>query len=164
MMSLERIEKEQRTQINMAEDVTGNKLAKPSATVSKNPYDYSSDSSGQGTGFAMRTDDFDLDFPESPKVPKMKGNESKKGFKNKAQVSTASDKDTNNDNTCASDSDAVIQPSGVPIKENEGNEDSSDTVSLVGEDNIDNVNFKRGRYGRNRGILNYNINVIVNNF
>ena len=72
MMSLERIEKEQREVINMAEDVTTNKLAKPSATVSKNPY--SSDSSGQGTCFAMRTGDFDLDFPESPKVPKMKDN------------------------------------------------------------------------------------------
>ena len=82
MMSLERIEKEQRALINMTEDVTTNKLAKPSATVSKNPYDYSSDSSGQGTYFAMRTGDFDLDFPESPKVPKMKGNQSKKGVKN----------------------------------------------------------------------------------
>ena len=164
MMSLERIEKEQRALINMAEDVTTNKLAKPSATVSKNPYDYSSDSSGQGTHFAMRTGDFDLDFPESPKVPKMKGNQSKKGVKNKAQVSTASDNDNNNDNTCASDSDAVIQPSGVPMKQNQGNEDSSDTVSLLGEDNIDIVNFKRGRYGRNRGILNYDINVTVNNF
>ena len=38
------------------------------------------------------------------------------------------------------------------MKQNEGNEDSSDTVSLLGEDNIENVNFKRGRYGRNRGI------------
>ena len=47
----------------MAEDVTTNKLVKPSATVSKNPYDYSSDSSGQGTHFAMRTGDFDLDLP-----------------------------------------------------------------------------------------------------
>ena len=150
MMSLERIEKKQREQINMAEDVTTNKLAKPSATVSKNPYDYSSVSSGQGTQFAMRTGD--LDFPESPKVHKMKGNVSKKGVKNKAQVSTASVKDNNNDNTCASDSDAVIQPSGVPMKQNEGNEDSSDTVSLLGEDNIENVNFKRGRYGTNQGI------------
>ena len=149
MMSLERIEKEQRALINMAKDVTTNKLAKPSATVSKNPYDYSSDSSGQGTRFAIRTGDFDLDFAESPKVPKMKGNQSKKGVKNKAHVSTASDNDNNNDNTCASDSDAVIQPSGVPMKQNEGNEDSSDTVSLLGEDNIENVNFKRGRYGRN---------------
>ena len=144
MMSLERIEKEQRAQINMAEDVTTNKLAKPSATVSKNPYDYSSDSSDQGTRFAMTTGDFDLDFPESPKVPKMKGNKSKKGVKNKPQVSTASDKDNNNDNTCGSDSDVVIQPSGVPMKQNEGNEDSRDTVSLLGEDNIENVNFKRG--------------------
>ena len=149
MMSLERREKEQREVINMAEDVTTNKLAKPSATVSKNPYDYSSDSSGQGTHFAMRTGDFDLDFPESPKVPKMKGNKSKKGVKNKAQVSTASDNDNNHDNTCASDSDAVIQPSGIPIKQNEDNEDSSDTVSLLGEDKIENVNFKTGRYGRN---------------
>ena len=112
----------------------------------------------------MRTGDFDLDLPESPKVPKMKGNQSKKGVKNKAQVSTAYDNDNNNDNTCPSDSDAVIQPSGVPMKQNEGNEDSSDTVSLLGEDNIENVNFKRGRYGRNRCILNYDINVTVNNF
>ena len=28
----------------------------------------------------------------------------------------------------------------------------------------ENVNFKRGRYGRNRGISNYDINIRVNNF
>ena len=79
----------------------------------------------------------------------MKGNQTKKGVKNKAQVPTGSDKDNNNDNTCASDSDAVIEPSEVPMKQNEGNEDSSDTLSLLGEDNIQNVNFKRGRCGIN---------------
>ena len=144
MMSLERTEKAKRAEMNMAEDITTNTLAKPCGTVSKNPYDYSSDSSGQGTRFAMRTGDFDLDFPESPKVPEMKGNQTKKGVTNKAQVPTGSDKDNNNDNTCASDSDAVIEPSGVPMKQNEGNEESSDTLSLLGEDNIENVNFKRG--------------------
>ena len=164
MMSLERIEKEKREEMNLAEDITTNTLAKPCGTVSKNPYDYSSDSSGQGTHFAMRTGDFDLDFPESPKVPKMKCNQTKKGLKNKPQASTALDKDNNNDNTCASDSDAVIEPSGVPMKQNEGNEESSDTLSLLGEDNIENVNFKRGRYGINRGILNYDINITVNIF
>ena len=129
----------------MTEDVSGNDFEKPPATVNKNPYDYSSDSSGQGTHFAMRTGDFDLDFPESPKVPKMKGNQSKKGAKNNAQITTGSDKEyNNNDNTCESDSDAVIQPSGVPMQQNEGNEDSSDAVSVIGEDSIDNVNFKRG--------------------
>lgn len=55
MLSLERIEKEQRTDINRTEDVTTHKLPKPASTVSKDPYDYSSDSSGQGTRFAMRT-------------------------------------------------------------------------------------------------------------
>ena len=162
MMSLERIEKEKRAEINLAEDIMTNTLAKPCGTVSKNPYDYSSDSSGQGTHFAMRTGDFDLDFPESSKVPKMKCNQTKKGLKNKPQASTASDKDNNNDNTCASDSDAVIEPSGVPKKQNEGNEESSDTVSLLGEDNIDNVNFKRGRCGIKRGILHNFMHIAVN--
>ena len=163
-MSLERIEKEKRAEMNLAEDIMTNTLAKPCGTVSKNPYDYSSDSSGQGTRFAMRTGDFYLDFPESPKVPKMKRNQTKKGLKNKPQASTASDKDNNNDNTCASDSDAVIEPSGVPKKQNEGNEESSDTVSLLGEDNIDNNidNFKRGQYGLKRGILHYFMHIAVN--
>ena len=164
MMSLKRIEKEKRAEMNMAEVITTNNLAKPCGTVSKNPYDYSSDSTGQGTHFAMRTGDFDLDFPESPKVPKMKGNQTKKGFKNKQQASTGSDKDNNNDNTCAGDSDAVIEPSGVPMKQNEGNEESSDTLSLLGEDNIENVNFKRGWYGIKQGILHYYINITVNIF
>ena len=128
----------------MTEDVTPNNLPKQPATVSKDPYDYSTDSSGQGTHFAMRTGNFDLDFPESPKIPKMKANQTKKSVKNKPQVSTASDNDDKNSNTCGSDSDAVIQPSGVPIKQHEANEDSSDVVSLIGEDNIENVNLKRG--------------------
>ena len=91
----------------------------------------------------------------------MKCNQTKKGLKNKPQASTASDKDNNNDNTCASDSDAVIEP-GIPKKQNEGNEESSDTVSLLGEDNIDNVNFKRGRYGIKQGILHYFMHIAVN--
>ena len=163
MLSLERIEKEQRTDINMTEDLTANKLPKSAATVSKDPYDYSSDSSGKGTHFAIRTGNFDLDFPESPKIPKMKANQSKKTVKNKPQVSTASDNDDNNSNTCGSDSDAVIQPSGVPIKQHKANEDSSDVVSLIGEDNIENVNFKRGQYGRKRGTLHFVYNVKVHN-
>ena len=34
--------------------------------------------------------------------------------------------------------------------------------SLLGEDNIDNVNFKRGRYGIKQGILHYFMHIAVN--
>ena len=44
----------------------------------KNVYDYSSDSSGQGTHFAKRTGIFDIDFPTTPHVSKTDAKHPKK--------------------------------------------------------------------------------------
>ena len=84
MLSLDRVEKGDTSEINVTDNVDVNNLPIVPAIVSKDPYDYSSDSSGQGTRFAKRTGNFDLDFPESPKTSKMKGQQSKKSSKNLA--------------------------------------------------------------------------------
>ena len=114
---MDRVEKDKSSERNVTEDVDVNKVPTVSAIVSKDPYDYSSDSSGQGTRFAKRTGNFDLDFPESPKTSKMKGNQLKKISKNVPKISEDSIGNKNKTTGSESESDTVIQPSGVPMKQ-----------------------------------------------
>ena len=153
MLNMDRVEKDDTSESNVRNNVDVNKLAIVPAIVSKDPYDYSSDSSGQGTRFAKRTGNFDLDFPESPKTSKMKGQQSKKSSKNLAKISEDSIANKKKIIGSESESDTIIQPSGVPMKESAACPDSSDVPSEPADSSMDNITFKRGRNGRQRGML-----------
>ena len=145
---MDRVEKDKSSERNVTEDVDVNKVPTVSAIVSKDPYDYSSDSSGQGTRFAKRTGNFDLDFPESSKTSKMKGNQLKKSSKNVAKISEDSIGNKKKTTGSESESNTVIQPSGVPMKQQDAFPDSSDVLSETADSSMDNITFKRGHHGR----------------
>ena len=153
--SLDRLQNEDAGEQNVRDNTDAKKDSVLSTIVSKDHYDYSSDSSGEGTRFAKRTGNFDLDFPESPKVSKMKGNQVKKSTKNLQKLSE--DTIANNNRTASSDSesDTVIQPFGVPIKQQDSHPDSSDVLSETAESSMENITMKRGRHLKKRGNSNY---------
>ena len=165
MLSLDRVEKDDTSEINVTDNVHVNRLPIVPAIVSKDPYDYSSDSSGQGTRFAKRTGNFDLDFPESPKTSKMKGQQLKKSTKNVAKISEVSIGNNKKTIGSESESDTVIQPSGVPMKQQDACPDSSDVPSEAADSSMDNITFKRGRHGRQRSMsifyIYFSLNILI---
>ena len=120
-------------------------------TVSKKVFDYSSDSSGQGTRFAHRTGIFELDFPTSGKVSKVDAKHPKKSSKYKNIVKenekmSTSELDTN---ASASETETNIKQSGFITKPNTN--DSAEGTSTNEEDAMVNVNVSRGRYSKKKG-------------
>ena len=116
----------------------------------KNVYDYSSDSSGQGTRFAKRTGIFDIDFPTTPHVSKIDAKHSKKTskFQNKGETSKNV---SNYTKVYSSDSDAAIPPSGK-ITRNAGGH-VTDNPSNSDEETDNNVNTVRGRFSSKKGLV-----------
>ena len=118
MASLERKERNKETfQPNTDSDL---EFSDVENTVSKKVFDYSSDSSGQGTWFAQRTGIFEVDFPTSGKVSKVDAKHPKKSSKSKNIVKqnehmSTSELDTN---ASASESETNIQQSGFITKRN----------------------------------------------
>ena len=142
LLSLDKLQEGKTSEIDIVDDVNRKQVYIVSAIVSKDPYDYSSDSSGQGTRFAKRTGNFDLDFPDSPRRPKMKDQQSKKSTKN---VSKFSEVIPGNENNIPSgtESDTRIKPSGVPMKERHASGPSSDIQSETADSSMENITFRR---------------------
>ena len=111
----------------------------------KNVYDYSSDSSGQGTRFAKRTGIFEIDFPDTTNVSKIDAKHPKKSSKwhKEGETSRNLSKTTK---VYSSDSESAIPPSGR-VTRNVGGDVSENTD----EDTENNVNTVRGRFLHKKG-------------
>ena len=149
LASLERKERSKQTlKANSDSDLESSDVDN---TVSKKVVDYSSDSSGQGTRFAHRTGNFELDFPTSGKVSKVDAKHHKKSSKYKNIVKenekmSTSELDTN---ASGSETETNIQQSGFITKPNTN--DSAEGTSTNEEDAMVNVNVSRGRYSKKKG-------------
>ena len=156
LLSLDRLQEGKTSEIDIVDDVNRKQVDVVSAIVSKDPYDYSSDSSGQGTRFAKRTGNFELDFPDSPRRPKMKYQQSKKSTKNVTKISEVMPGKENNIPS-GTESDTRIEPSGVPMKERHASAHSSDIQSETADSSMENITFRKRRNGKKRGYCTFNL-------
>lgn len=117
-------------------------------SAKKNVYDYSSDSSGQGTRFSKRTGIFEIDFPDTPNVSKIDAKHPKKSSKSykEGETSKNSSKTTK---VYSSDSEPAIPPSGRVTRNLGG--DVSENPSNTDDDMENNVNTVRGRFSQKKG-------------
>ena len=114
----------------------------------KNVYDYSSDSSGQGTRFAKRTGIFEIDFPDTPNVSKIDSKHPKKSSKSHKEGETSRNT-SKTTKVYSSDSESQIPPSGRVTRKVGGN--VSENHSNTDEDTDNNVNTVRGRFSQKKG-------------
>ena len=156
MLSLDRLQEGKTSEIDIVDDENTKQVDVVSATVSKDPFDYSSDSSGQGTRFAKRTGNFDLDFPDSPRMPKMRNEQSKKSTRNLTKISEVMTEKENNIPS-GTESDTRIEPSGVTMIKRHDSAHSSDIQSETGDSSMENITFRKRRNGKKRGECNFNI-------